>query len=490
MKKLQKPLIWILIAGAALGLFYKLDQQYLWTDEVFSFHAAQRIVETGELIFETGFPYERSPIYHQIVAYSMSLSENDVWASRIVNIPFILLTAIILFFLQKDEKNYIRRLVPVLLYLSANLTLAMARETRMYAMTTAIFSLMIFSFYKAYIAPEKKFSFTVLKTKYTVDIFWGIIFALVTLLGVLHHPIILLFGLVLLAYFIIEGIIEKKKGNILILIGKIVLALAYSYYVFGNVDLTSLFSELSPNWGDSSYIYYLILIARNFPWILALSPIIVMGALRDRTKKGLYLNIVLITYLVLISLQGAKHERYLQLILPVLIMQSINYIFTLKELLKSQPILIRRATRIVVIALILFSHSYLYIKELNEISTYTEHSIALQKKFEFTEAVEFIDQFEDAEIIADFHSAFTLMSQGVKVKKILVTQDHPELERGESDVYYGIDFITFPEELKVELEDGEKDILIIRDTQTYSSVNEDLMKKIEGFETPAIFVER
>lgn len=490
MMKLQKVLIWLLIAGSILGLFYKLDQQYLWTDEVFSFHAAERIVETGESVFETGFPYDRSPIYHKIVAISMSLSEDDVWASRVINIPFILLTSILLYLLQRDEKDVRKKLIPVLLYLSANFTLAMVRETRMYAMTTAIFTLMLFTFIKAYVAPLKKTVIKIWKLEYTIDILWAILFGAVTLLGILHHPILLLFGLALLSYFVIEGVLEKKPENILLILTIVVSAFMYTYLKYGDFDLIAVFALFSPDLGESSYIYYLILIARNFPWMLALSPILIIGALKDRSRQGIFINTVLAIYLILLSLQEAKHERYLQVLLPILLFQSINYIFTFKDSLKNQTLFIRDAVKILIILLILSTHSYLYIKELNEITTYTEHSIALQKKFDLREAAQFTQQFENVEVIADFHSAFTLMSQGIKVKKIVVTKDHPELARGEEDVYYGIDFIIYPDELLKELNDKAMDILIIRDFETYPELAGDRMEQVEGFDTPRVFVER
>ena len=84
-------LIFITIIALSALASYELDRQYLWTDDVISFMAAERLLLTGSTTFETGLPYPGAALYHHLLAGSLWLFGSDVFGSRIINIGFLAL---------------------------------------------------------------------------------------------------------------------------------------------------------------------------------------------------------------------------------------------------------------------------------------------------------------------------------------------------------------------------------------------------------------
>ncbi len=87
----------IVLAGAIFLLLYKIGDQYLWTDEVYSFEAAENIIEKGNTVFVTGMDYSRAFLYHHFLAFSMEIFGENELGSRIINIPFILGTMVLIY---------------------------------------------------------------------------------------------------------------------------------------------------------------------------------------------------------------------------------------------------------------------------------------------------------------------------------------------------------------------------------------------------------
>ena len=142
-----------------------IDSQYMWSDEIFSFHAGKMIIEKGEPLYDSGLYYGRAEIYHKLLALSMKIFGINEFGSRILNIPFLIGTAVIVGLFIYDllkktklekEKNITISYLGGLAYYISNFATAMVRETRMYTFSTFFFLLAVFLFYKGFVNPYKK----------------------------------------------------------------------------------------------------------------------------------------------------------------------------------------------------------------------------------------------------------------------------------------------------------------------------------------------
>lgn len=491
-------------------LFYRLSEPYLWTDEVFSYLAAQKIIETGKPILDTGLEYTRSPIYHYVLAFFLdkfggSYTEN-LFASRLPNIIAIVFTSLVTYLFTFDSiksatkgklqlLNYLIPIIPVLLFLSSNFTVALARETRMYALAQLSMLTIAYTFYKAII--ENNRSIKVLGIN--MNISWSIALLIAILTAIFIQPITLLIGIGIVLFLAYYSYTTKSYAYLLLAISAIVVLPIVGLALYDTANPVEIIQYMNPYWGESSsYFYYILLGARNMPIILFALPAIIIAiyfAMRNRNSSIMYVAILLSAYMIIISTLASKNERYFQPIIPIVfILTTVSTYFVYFQWKERFNKIIRFAL-IGISAAAITVHLYLYIKELNEISTFTSTSIMQHKKMDFEEVSGILDldieQNEDIEIIADYHSAFTLYTMGYDVKNILIPTNHLENRVEKTDKYIGIPYLYYETNFESEIADENIDIVIVRDPKEYIEEHgmTDLVDE-KYTERPLLFMEK
>ena len=486
----------IVILGAIWLLLYRIGNQYMWTDEVYSFEAAQMVIKAGETTLPTGMTYPRATVYHHLLASSMELFGENEFGSRIINIPFILGTMILIYFILK-KKNKLLGLSGSLLYLTTNFTIALVRETRMYSMTTFFLTLTVFSLYKGFISVKNGKKIRIGKLEYEVNIPWLVLTLISFYLMYDTQPLTLLFGFGIILFYFFKFILEKKKEDLLLIICLTILATLGMYLRYGTLNLIDLYFELSPEWANNyppPLPYYSFILGINLPWCFLFAPITLFILGKDSKKWNLYIFSIFFVMLLVLSLLQAQVERYIVSIIPLLIiltLASLRSFYT--YLRKIKPRLSKFFIPLVTLIILVPQSIYLY-KELNEIDTYTKYSVAIYKKYKFNDLREYLNEnFGETDyLIADFHSIYTLYGMDFHIDYFLLPQGDQHWKWGERDAYFGIplmnyerDLLNFTEQAKKE---GKKVFIILRDERLFDNIDDIFEKNPTFTDIPSLFV--
>ena len=483
-----------LILGTIL-LTYKIGEQYMWTDEIFSFHAAKMIIQKGQAIYDSGLNYTRSGIYHKLLAWSMQTFGINEFGSRIINVPTILATGLISFFFTKDltkksKNTFIISLTSAILYVTSTFSIALARETRMYAMLTLFFTLATYAFYKGIISKQSTKILTIGKWKFRYNIPWICILLLSLYIAYNTQPITIIFGVGILMYYIYQSIFKRKKEDILITIAISLLGILVIFLQYDTLNIYTVFKSLSPDWATNPpvYMYYSAVLARNLPGIALLSPILIFTIFNKRKKTDILLFSVLSTYIIFMSLQKAQGERYIQTIIPILIILFVVTMYrTLSKILKK-----KLRTKEFLLATLIFlvgaPHIYLLQKEIQEIDTYTKTSLGIHKKMKFDDLFTYLEtkDLNNYIIIADYHSAFTLYEKGYNIDYILVQENDVDVQKGiTKDPYFNIPYTIYEKDFK-ELVRNQPRIVITRDYEKFTDI-EEILVRYDALEKPRVY---
>ncbi len=467
---------------------FNIDKQYMWSDEIFSFHAAERIIETKAPTYESGLEYTRSGIYHYLLALSMKIFGENELGSRIINIPFQILTWFIVslfIYTLLDSVKDIKKKILIsysggLLYFISNFSIAMLRETRMYAMSTFLLILSIYLIYKAVIKPKKGINIKWLNIK--IDIRYLIPAILTTLLAIDTQPINVILGVGLIFYFLLFGLFYRKYKYLIVSILLTSFAYLLMYLKFDTLNILSVFNDLSPQWAmTSSPLYYSVLTVRNLPFVILTSVIAIYLFLKKRNINILYLASLIVGFLGFLSFQSAQHERYWQAVIPIMFILSVYTIYLFYKYLNSKTL---KVVLISLISISLIFHIYLSIKEITEINTYTPHSLSIHKKLQFTEVVDYLKENDTDKtyVVGDFHSVYTLIERDIKVDYLLLSEDDVNWQWGEEEIYFDIPIIDIQslDELSIQ-KDG---YLILRDSNRFQDIP---FENFKSFDRPVIY---
>lgn len=140
--------------------------------------------------------------------------------------------------------------------------------------------------------------------------------------------------------------------------------------------------------------------------------------------------------------------------------------------------------------LIFIPQSIIFGKEFSEIDTYTKSSLSIHKKMDFNYLFEYLNSVEDLDkrtLVADYHSAFTLIEKGFKVKYILITEKRNLSEKKGSDPYFNIPYLIYSEDSLKDFIKGKKYIFVIRDFESFNGIDS-VLKKNSDFEKPQVFI--
>ncbi len=491
-KNILKIIIAVILGISAVYFsILNIDSQYMWSDEIFSFNTGKMIIEKGEPLYDSGLYYGRAKIYHQLLALSMKTFGINEFGSRILNIPFLIGTAVIIGFFIYDllkkakiekERNLTISYLGGLIYYISNFATAMVRETRMYTFSTFFFLLAVYLFYKAFLSIPKKGSFKIQWLNIDFNIYYLTAGLISICIAYLTQPINILLGLGLILFFIIYSIIKRNKGYFILTVFLIVSGLLFAFKSFGTFNVLEILSEMSPTWSSVlTPLYYSILTVRNFPFVLFTAPLALYFLIKKRDTYLAYLSSITISFWGFLSLQPAQHERYWQNVIPFLIIISIYIVILFYKEEKNK--VLRTVLTVLVICSSIF-HVYLSIKEYTEIDTYTPHSISIQKKLQFNYLFEYLDNnLNDEDIlIADFHSAYTLYEKGYNIDYLLLPNDDINTYWGEDDLYFNISIVKYSELTNIMKE--RNGYIIIRDSDKFKDIQG---AKIKEFTRPVVY---
>lgn len=154
-----------------------LAATYMWSDEAYSFYPAVQIALTGEPVYpETGFRYDRAPIYHHLLAFSMRLFGFNEFGGRIINLPINALVAVCLYLWLRRISRF-AGFSAAFLFLLNPFTLEQARMVRMYPLFGLLFLLTAVSFFHTVVEPHQPVGIRILPhVPLRLDLRWAVAF--------------------------------------------------------------------------------------------------------------------------------------------------------------------------------------------------------------------------------------------------------------------------------------------------------------------------
>jgi hypothetical protein len=474
-----------------------IDNYYFWSDEVFSFNAGKMILEKGEPLYDSGLYYGRAPIYHTLMAYSMSIFGVDEFGSRVINVFFnVSSAAAIYFIISKRSKTF--ALLGSALFLTSNLMIVMTIETRFYTMLSFLYLMSAISLYYAFFDKRKLEKKIIIKNHILdFNLKWLIAFLLFFYLAYDTHNFffLLIFGICLYSFY---QLISQKPNlkNVLLFISMVFLIFAGAYYLTGTFDLKfSYFEAGTPGWARNSLIdssYYTDMLKENinvYCFILILSAI---SLLSRKDNFSNYLLLIIIASLFFISNQRGIQERYMFFLIPIIFLFITINLKTVYSLFQNKKI--SKIMVLLIISLFLFSHSLSYYNEITDTSCQNKPCLTPYKKLQFYEAMDYINKNrDDCLLVADWHAVHTLISYNYDVDYILISEKKMphllkngiEIDGTIHDEYFNVPFLIQESE-EYETIINKNTIVILRDeSRLPKKIN---MTKIQDFEKPKIYV--
>ena len=449
-----------------MGVYlYRLGDQYLWTDEVFSFEAGKIILEKGFPLFNSGLDYGRSKIYHYLLASTMQIFGINEFGSRVINLLVILVLGFCIYnFLKKD--NRIIAIFGAIIFFSINYSLATVRETRMYLLFALFFLSSLYFFYKLDSRQNKKFTLNVpLNLVLFLSLFYMTLET--NVMGIL-----IIGGIIF--YYLLKNIkISLNKNEILfILLGGVLLIIGAIFF-YNTFNILSIYQDkMIATWAKGIPLkpeFYFNLIKYNFVFfnITFILSIILMLVFKD--KKLLLIGSVFFFSLLFISFQKNLQERYMYFLFPLLAILLSSSIHYLKRLLNKD-----RGLTLLFFILALFliiNHFILFYHEINSIDSFDKNTIYQYKKFDFNKVSGYLDK-ENSIIISDVHSTYTLRERGYNVTYLLLDKKNINDIYGEKEPYFEIPIITYESEEFFKLLNQNNTFFVIRDDQYFDNLDD------------------
>lgn len=496
--KWKEIVIGLIVAVASTFLLlYKIDEQYMWTDEVYSYEIGEIISETGKAVLPTGQDYPRSSFYHHLMALSMKVFGETSFASRVINIPFILGTMLIIYLVLR-EKNKLLGLSGSLLYLTTNSTIAIVRETRMYSATTFFLALTALAVYKGIVEVKKGKEIKIKNLRFRINWYWTIVALFSFYMMFDTQPLTLIFGFGLILFYILKYILESKKESLFFAICLTAVALVGLYFRYDTLNPIDLYFSLSPDWAQNyppAIPYYSFLLLINLPWCFLLSPVVLFIIGKKQDTKNIYVFSIFFTMLFVLSLLQAQAERYIFPIIPLLITLSLFSLHDFYLYLKEKNSKFTKMFLVIISIAIIVPQSIYCVKELNEIDTYTKYSVYTNKKLQFNDVRDYLQEnWEDGDyIIGDFHSIYTLYWMDFDVSYFLLPEDDIHWKWGDTDAYFGIPLMNYERDLQDFIdqatEEGKTTYIVIRDERLFNDIEEIFYDyREEKFIRPSLYI--
>lgn len=453
------------------GLGYKV----LYTDEVFSYKAAQFILESGEPAYpETGYYYGRASLFHHLTAGTMALFGVNLWAARILNILWLAGTALLLYLFLKD-KGTLTAFAGSALFLLAPATVDFGREVRMYPMFAFWFTLALISLYKALMLGNS------LRSMFNWK--WATVFVLSSLvaLNTQNLAVYMLFGfLVFTMISVFQNRENRRKWIVvsLLVVGIIFLG-AWLRYDTWNIYAAYLINPAA-DWAekmDRDFFYYLEKIPFLYPlFFLVFIPWSAV-TLYKRNRFNTFVFSMVIGVVLFLSLTTQKSFRYMFAVTPLFAYITADFFSerTLYIFFKQKAVLI---STIAVSTLVLFQFAY------------AKPELTRFENDDYRQVINYLRQ-TDRPLITDLHAFWTLYGYDIKSAAV-VAGPHEEWRltdhSGSPSDRTGVDGYYLLENVCDAAGNFSKSPLIIVESWQSRDWLEEHFEQLPEFEKPAVFI--
>lgn len=485
MKNWWHIIIFILIIS--LGIFLRVRGIFLkspWFDEGISMLVAQRIAEGHGPTLLSGFVYTRAPFYHQYLSLFYRAFGELYGYGVLANIPFFIITSIVVYLFTKDLSNKLVALFATFLFSFSWYPIAEFRNIRFYEVFLSLFMLSVYFFYKVlkkYFDSEISDTFLPLKSfSKEVLLFFKKNYLPITLALIFFY---LGFKYQMLAAFLIPSfaittllifILTKKKGFLLLFL------IFTSGWIIANINrygcnfqLRTILYQPEITWLESlgrrgfwdtfnffirnDYWYFL-------PILISSIPILIFSKKRFGT---IYLTGVVIGYYTLVALQGTGTTavRYYYPILPLIIILTVVNLFLLFNDLSKKT----KKLNFFLIMFILISGIFL-----TTISSGIRESISIYGKKsrigtnnrnyrEFFDEIERKDlKTESYLIISDRHTSLMYYIHTNNIPQNIIDRMNPRFLK--DDIYLGIKELGYRDFEDLIIREQEKTVLFMYDS--------------------------
>jgi hypothetical protein len=466
-------LIGLIITGILLRL-NGITNKSINYDEAISITVAQNIAEGIGRFTIIDTYYGRAKLFHDYLSIFYKFSD-DLWIGIVANMPFVIITLIILYFFGKLILNKNTGLFASFLFSFSWFAIAMSREIRFYEMFICFLLISLFLFYNIILI--------FLKTKGLFNLFFNLKFLKFLFLFVISFAIsiethklsffvfysFLLFGILLF-------ILNRKKASLIISFSLIIL-LVGNYYKYKELNIFAIFEDTLPSW--------FISIMENAPFLNLINElsingffyiyIIVFSSLfllfKHKKISNIYLCSILFGIYYLLSIFGAGYIeflRYYYMLLPFLLIFSS---YVINEMIKINKKIIKFFYFILL--LVIFINSIMFsinesnsIKNYNNISRYGAHNL---NYFTISNYIYNNEEYMNYTIISD--NQFAFVNYIYTKKKIDFVYSRNDILRTNSrERFTRIKYLTHYD-IKRMVENNEKIILIKHDSILHKEID-------------------
>ena len=452
-----------------------LGRKILYVDEVFSYKAAQFILDTGAPEYpETGYYYGRALIFHHIVAASIALFGRSVLAARLPNLLWLAGTAVLLFYLLR-RKGFWPAVTGVVLFLLAPATIDLGREVRMYPMFAFWFTLAAVSLFHSFNFQFSENAFR--RPRDFVRLFqwrWLLLFFLsfAIAFNTQNLGVYLVFGFLL--YALISIFQDRRNYLIWILFALASIAVIFlgAWVKYNTMDIYAAYLvNPAAEWADQmnrDFSYYLKKIFFLYPvFTVIIIPWIIMN-FRKRDRLGTFFLSLAFGTVLFLSLTIQKSFRYAFAITPIFAYITADFLSYNR----------RGMAKYLLLGIIVFQLGYAG-KELMNFENY-----------DYREVLEYVRE-NDRPVITDLHSFWTLYGYDIESDAV-VTGPHEKWRlskhSGTPNDRTGVDGYYQLENIDQLLSKFSEPPLIVLDAGPSRDWLDDRMERVPGYEHPGVYI--
>ncbi|MEI6529373.1 MAG: glycosyltransferase family 39 protein [Candidatus Falkowbacteria bacterium] len=301
MKKTNTILIlgFILFFGLFLR-FYHLGNQSYWMDEGYTINAVisgtQNGYVNGSSILDSGEKYF-CPLYCYPTAQIAQVAGQNAWSYRFLSAFFGLFFILLTYFLTKTIfKNQKAALLSSFFVAFSYWQIAWSQQARWYTMLEVFFWLALLLFYLFIKAKNNK--------QRILNFSLSILF---TLLAIATHKLAYILPMIMLAWYLLEGKLNKK--NIIISGLALVAVLIFAEFGLGLHFIAHAIQNVSLNY---NLPYYLSFYLRNYWPFILIGIFGYFNAEKEQKKQITLIALPFLIYLVFLSFfSDIVHYRYL-----------------------------------------------------------------------------------------------------------------------------------------------------------------------------------
>ena len=465
----------IIVLGVVFRI-YGITSKSIWYDEGLSISAAQNISQGLGNVLMDGSAYSVE-IYH----YYLSLfytSSSEFWVGVLANIPFFILTTIVIYFFGKTVLNKNTGILAATLFSFSWFAIIMAREIRFYEMFIFFFTTSIYFLYLGYInlsVRYKKFC-------------WYFVISCICLLISLHlHS---------LAFFVFYGILlwgllkylNQKQISYPIIYLSFLALLVGNVYRYGVLNPFNVIQDRMLQWFTAYYegagylAFFEHLTLNGYYYLYAILGILAVIAIWKRTKPALFLLCLIVIPYLVISHFGVGYPhlmRYYYMIIPFLILATSYSLCYSLEYLKNYGfwgrVIPSTCILIVVVTVFWFGIGEASITG-EELSRYKHHNL----NYEEISEIVFDEKYEDYKIVGDNHFAFvSFLYTGEKIDNYLL-RHNTVMKRHRIQSYTQIPATTHYDLYRI-AENTDEKVLFVNDERRFVKI-EPFLNRLESYE--------